>query len=144
MLWMCLVVAGMTWVSLVSRVPLMLLLRLTLLLLVSYDQIMRHRLAHGTREDDGQRLLLALRLQRHLLCRRCGALPRHAAQPAVRMAARRHRRSIKDAVVDLQVVEVLVEGGLGRLLLRRIGLGLVRSRARNSPISPSKTPRLSI
>lgn len=105
-----------------GRMPLM--LRLRLMLLVSHDGIMLHRLAHRPREDHGRRLRLGLGLRRHLLPRRCSALPRHAAQCAMEVAARCPRRSIRDVAIDLGVVEVLVEGGRGGLVWR-ISLRLV-------------------
>lgn len=114
-------------VTLVARMRLvgrMSLVLLRLVLLVSHDRIMLHRLAHSTGENHGRRLRLSLGLRRHLLPGRCSALPRHAAQPGMEVATRGPRRRIRDIAIHLRIVEVLrVEGALGRLLWR---VGLLR------------------
>lgn len=102
-LMMCLMMALVPRMRLVPRMTLMLLL-LRLVLLVGHDGVVLHRLAHGAREEHGRGVRLSLRLRRHLLPRRCGALSRHGTQPAVKVAAGCPGRSIRDVAIDLRVV----------------------------------------
>lgn len=117
--------------SLVSLVSLMLL---RLMLLVSHDGIMLHRLAHGAREEHRRGIGLSLwLLWRHLLPRGCGTLLPGHAQVAMDVARGGPGGPIGDVAVDLgleQVLWVVVSLGrlLGRVGLRLVWRGIVRRR----------------
>lgn len=101
---------------------------LGLVLLVGHDGIMLDRLAHGTREQHGRGIGLSLRL-RHLLSRRSSPLLPPHTKRLMNVAIRRPGRPIRNVAINLGLVEELVViGGLWRLLLGRICLRLVRRR----------------
>jgi hypothetical protein len=120
-------------VLLVRRMALVLLL----LMLMSEDRVVLNRLAHRPREDHWRRVRLRLRLW-DLLPRWRGPLPWHGEGIGdVRVRVGRPTRiAAGDIAVDLRAGEEMLRIGRLRVLLGRVGLGLVRMRRREGRISP--------
>jgi hypothetical protein len=102
------------------------LLLLLRLMVMGHNRIMLNRLAHGPWKEHRRRVLLRLWLRRHLLPRRCRALPLDP-EGVVALRVWRPLVAVGYIAVDMRREHVLrVLGGLLRRVMGLVGRGTLR------------------